>query len=666
MASPSAVVNALGVDACMALVLRDDSAARAPLEQAWAAAERSGDAAAQYVLAAVALLAVNVEFADFRGLSRWIARFQAGAAAAPALSREVDALRVDAASTLLPSLDHAFAHDGPAARQAAERLFEALRLGRWPGGDEHLLLAKTLYDHYGMQNDAQRGERVAAFVAGELQRGEASAQWQGRWWLVLEAALDYWGQHAAAAEARRCVAALVGGAPQVPLLHSLAYGLAAQEFRQALREHDVVAQERLYDEIDRLRVHLRPGLVPRGLYWQAVMLLRRERFQAALERIDLVLALCADVEVPERDQGLYREQRAYALAGLHRWDEALQEIALLRRHQNSSQGEMADAIALALRAAAAIDRREPDARAHALAAVSRAAALQWRRMLTVFPRHAARLAEIALDAGLETEFVNALIRERRLMPSDRHRARWPWRLRVHALGALRIERDGELLQASGKAQRKPLELLRLLTACGGGPVDADAVIDELWPSLEANAPKASLEMALSRLRKLLGVPEAVVVTDGTIALAAELVWTDVAAFEARCDAAEAGDAAAAEEALALGRDKLLGNEELHGLARERRQRLVERATRLALEHGARLEAQGHADAAQRLYERGIAQEPLSERLYRALMRAQMRCGERAEALRTFRRCRDRLAEVLGTQPAPETLALAEQAREASS
>ena len=141
-----------------------------------------------------------------------------------------------------------------------------------------------------------------------------------------------------------------------------------------------------------------------------------------------------------------------------------------------------------------------------------------------------------------------MIRDRRLLPPQPWRADWPWRVHVHALGALRIERDGLPLAAAGKAQKKPLELLALLAAHPGRPLDTDAVIDQLWPSLDANAPRASLDMAVSRLRKLLDLPEAVQLAEGRLFLHPALVWINVCSFEKLADAAESGDETAAEHA----------------------------------------------------------------------------------------------------------------------
>ena len=60
-----------------------------------------------------------------------------------------------------------------------------------------------------------------------------------------------------------------------------------------------------------------------ALQVQVTLLTQRGDFRAALARSELLLALCADAEVPQRDQGVYLERQAYCLAGLGRFDEAV-------------------------------------------------------------------------------------------------------------------------------------------------------------------------------------------------------------------------------------------------------------------------------------------------------------------------------------------------------
>ena len=650
------------LDHCFALLAADDVAARAPFERCHATAEAAGDEATAWLCAAGALLAIAVEFADFRGLARWCGRFVRGQHLQPTLSRAIDRQRVDAALLALPQLDHGFAPDTPEVGAAAQRLLQALRDDAGIAADERMLFGKLLFDHHSLQEQVVTAQRVAALVHEHLRTATVSPAWIGRWWMVLWMALDYWGEAAQAQEAERQVRAQVE-ANDLPVQR---FGLAIGGLVAAMKTGDSAAADRHFADIDQLRSRVRPGLVPRGLQAQVTLLTQRGDFRAALARSELLLALCADAEVPQRDQGVYLERQAYCLAGLGRFDEAVAVLEGMRPHQVGGQGAVLEAIIAMMGAARALEGGHEDAAERAIAAVRQAAALDFQRFLLPMPAMAGRVAEIAWDAGAETAFLRSAIRERRLQPSDPLREAWPWRLRVHALGELLMLRDDLELRTSGKAQRKPLELLALLAAQGGRPIDAEAVIDQLWPSLEANAPRASLDMTVSRLRKLLDLPEAIVVADGMLSLNRACVWTDVAAFEAASDAAAAttGEmaAAAAVRAVAMYRDRLLGSEDLSGLMAAARQRLSLRFIRVVVDHGERLEAAGDWLAAQRLYERGLIQDTLAEPIYRALMRTHLQRGERAEAMRTFRRCRELLAGVLGVEPSAETMMLAERAR----
>jgi DNA-binding SARP family transcriptional activator len=233
------------------------------------------------------------------------------------------------------------------------------------------------------------------------------------------------------------------------------------------------------------------------------------------------------------------------------------------------------------------------------------------------------------------------------------------------LGALEVLRDGGPLVISGKRPKKPLELLALLAAQGRKPLPLEAAVETLWASPDGEDRKGSLEVALSRLRKLLGVPGAVMLADGGLRLDLRVVWTDIAEFEAlekrilsgddRAQAIESG-----AQLLLLFRGVLLSGEALSGPWRALREQFSRRFLHLVLRHGAALEAQGQWGDAADAYRHGIECDVLAEPLYRALMRAQLQLGERAEALRTFPRCREVLSSMLGVAPAQETLALREQ------
>jgi len=91
--------------------------------------------------------------------------------------------------------------------------------------------------------------------------------------------------------------------------------------------------------------------------------------------------------------------------------------------------------------------------------------LWWR------PEAMARACAHALDAGIEVETVRHLIVRRGLVPARPPLLveAWPWMFRVRCLGSFELLRHDAPLAAEGKAQRRPLEMLKLLIAQGWQP-----------------------------------------------------------------------------------------------------------------------------------------------------------------------------------------------------
>lgn len=572
--------------------VRDGLLARLRVEQA------AGPAAAAGQTATLLLLHTLADFADFRGLPTALAAFDA----APPATLRADAVRLGR-----PLLDHRYAFEDPALPPARQRVAEALRAGSAIGGDERVLLAKVLLDYDGLRQ-AGRGalEHLLALMQETVQR--ASPRWQAAWWRLHAQSLEYMGQTTAAQAATQQLQQLAARLDDP----DLALAMACQEMRLALHGDDRPRAERAFRTIEQQRPRVRPALLPHGLRAQVALLLRRGEYGAALERAQLTLDLCEDHEVPQRDRGGYVEQQAHALTGLGRHDEAVALLEALRPTQAGGQRDVLEAVIAMARAVQALDEGRADAHTRALEAVSRAAGIGFHRFLMSFPAWAARIAGIALAAGVEVEFLTHAIRERRLVPADPVRADWPWALHLQLLGGLRVRRDGVPLGGSGgKGQKKPLELLALLAAHPQG-LDAETLIDALWPSLEADAPKASLEMSISRLRKWLDSADAVRVADGRIALNPALVWTDVGAFEA---AVLAGDA---EAALAAYGGPLLQGERLDGIAAQARARLALRLAACVLQAAAALRQAGREAEALALISRGLAAEPSAPALQAAL------------------------------------------------
>jgi DNA-binding SARP family transcriptional activator len=265
----------------------------------------------------------------------------------------------------------------------------------------------------------------------------------------------------------------------------------------------------------------------------------------------------------------------------------------------------------------------------------------------------APLFALALAHDIEAQYVRRLIRERQLAPPSPGNPHWPWPLALRTLGEFIVARDGEALVSKGKAQKRPLEMLKVLIALGGRNVDASVLTAQLWPDAEGDDAKTSFDSGLYRLRKLLGVDGALTLAEGRLSLNPDVVWLDTWAFEQALDATPPD----VDAALACYRGHFLGLEAAAPWALPLRDRLQARLARAVLARGQALEAQGSFDAARLLYERALELDNLAEAIYRRLMVCQRELGDPAGALTTYRRCRELLSIVLGRKPAAETEAI---------
>jgi adenylate cyclase len=243
-----------------------------------------------------------------------------------------------------------------------------------------------------------------------------------------------------------------------------------------------------------------------------------------------------------------------------------------------------------------------------------------------------------------------------------------WPLRVHTLGQFALVRDGQPVVFSRKVQKRPLDLLKALIAHGAVRTGASTLIEALWPDAEGDSAKVSFDSNLHRLRKLIGIDEALTLSEGRLSLDPARCWVDVWAFEellTRIDrtaheTSAPGDHSHAElvkELLRLYTGPFLDKDSQEPWAVAARDRLAAKFLRAVTTLGARFEQDKQWEEAVALYSRALELDNLSEGLYRRLMVSYRELGETAEALKVYRRCRDMLSIVLGLNPSPETEAV---------
>lgn len=227
---------------------------------------------------------------------------------------------------------------------------------------------------------------------------------------------------------------------------------------------------------------------------------------------------------------------------------------------------------------------------------------------------------------------------------------------MRVLGELSV--DGVDIRAG--LDRKARMLLRLLATARGRPVTAEALADALWSEKPPSRPADQVAVLASRVRRLLG-RDAVPRTDHGYRLDGVPVDLDelaevVAETERRLAAGETA-VATARVALALVRGPLPPPETDADWAladHAAAQRLVARARGAAT---AALLASGSWPEALELATADLADDPYDESAVRALMRAEVAAGRPARALQAFADLRATLADELGADPDPDTVAL---------
>jgi len=592
------------------------------------------------------------EWSDFSMLDPWIAQLIALLDEDLPFARVEDGLQLVAAA-LVALLYRQPTH--PRLPELAARVHT--RLGGGIAANERVAAGTYLLNCYNWMGQTGAAREVIALVSPQLDAA-AVAPLRRAWWSVRLAYHHYIAGERQATltslEAAAQIAREHGQAVAENIVLLYATFLHLSEGDVAAATQSLTAFERQLDPGRRLDYAI-------ATYHRAWLALLAGNIDAALQFGGKAAKLAEQAGVPNV-QGYFL--LLVALATAERGDHAAALSAWTRGHgcTDPERFPIFEFTAQLVRAHLA-SRAAQDAACDAAlrAALAIGARHDYANNLLWLPGVMAHLCARALERNIETDYVRRLIRRRGLPPPGQDTIHWPWPLRISTLGALRVERDGEALPFSRKVQKRPLALLMALVALGGQDISAGLLAEKLWPDAEGDAARAALGTALYRLRHLLDVDDAILLADGKLSLNGKRVWVDTQAFERLARELTAADhapaAPAVEQLLALYHGHFLEHEEEAPWMLGRREKL-----KASLEHvleivGRRLEEAGQWDLAAQAYERGIGLDMLAEPLYRRLMACQQRQGRPAQALETYRRCRQALSVVLGIPPSPETEAL---------
>jgi predicted ATPase/DNA-binding SARP family transcriptional activator len=236
---------------------------------------------------------------------------------------------------------------------------------------------------------------------------------------------------------------------------------------------------------------------------------------------------------------------------------------------------------------------------------------------------------------------------------------------VSLLGPLEVTRDGQLASIPGG---KTSELLVRLALEAGVLVRTERLVEDLWASGAVNTRRNTLQSKIAKLRRAFGDLPVIVSGDGGYKLDVDpsqvdalAVLDDVATASRMVDAGDDRDAAdLCAATLERFRGDVLpaaGEEEWVDPYRARleaaRMTLVETLLSARLRLGDVGDVVGELEAA-------VATYPFQEGLWELLIAAQYRAGRQADALATYQRVRNKLADELGLDPGPRLQELEQQ------
>jgi LuxR family maltose regulon positive regulatory protein len=281
---------------------------------------------------------------------------------------------------------------------------------------------------------------------------------------------------------------------------------------------------------------------------------------------------------------------------------------------------------------------------------------------------------LALENNIETAFVQQLIRKRGLCTDAPPQASeaWPWPVKIYTLGRFSLIIDGRPLQFSGKAQQKPLELLKTLIAFGGRGISKDRLTDTLWPDTDGDKAQRALDTTLHRIRKLVGHEQLIQVQNRKLSLNTQLCWIDVWALERLLGEVETlldhtrdehGQISVLQQQLiSMYQGGFLSDDNEPDCIGAYREQLHHRCLHRLDLLGSFWEKQEEWDQALALYHHMLEMDDRQERTYQSLINCYRSKGLIAEAIAIYERCRAALATHHGILPSAQTEALYQSLR----
>lgn len=635
--------------------------ARVSFELAYKHSESAADPTALYTFCAAVAESYHLEWNNFVPLERWLNKFEHLRTRFPDFPSP--AVEMRALTIIGPLTDH-YPEYPPLPSLVERGLMLFLESGEL---STRLVLGAYLIEHYLFKGQLEKGELVIQFLAPLLSEADVpiTSGLQARFWMALfHAVRGYFVIARQTAEEALKIAEETGVHLMDMLLrHVLAYvGVFRGDSGAALGDR----VDRMFDSMPGW-THMIGASYHHACAMEALL---NGDVARAMTHAEGNVTCAAKAGFPFAEAlgyllhatALYRVGQA-PMARLRAKIEHARTIA--ERMRSRTLAYLCDVLDAMLAFDNGDDETGLVRLASALAFSRVAGGLVWpmwgaKSMATLYAR--------ALNADIEVDYVQSLIRRMDLTPPDLTMVpgHWPWPVQIRTFGGFKVCVNGEPLHVHGKAQHKPLELLKAVIALGGEGVSITRLCDTLWRDAEGGSARSAFDTALHRLRRMLGREEALLVQDGKVSVNPQCCQLDTQTLERHLKSVDAQLTASPQvpalEQCAAQLCDLYGNGFLpddedqpciFSAHEQWKRKFLRRLTPI----GQAFEAVAEFRLAIKLYERGLEHDPLAEELYRSLMACHATIGQIADAIAACQRCQDMLARALGTTPSCETRAL---------
>ena len=500
----------------------DEERARSWFERSYAGFAAAGDASGMRIAAASVVIAFVIEYGDIRTLETWLRRHVEAGGEHPV--EKGSAHEATLCMGVVCAALNAGAYPATIDANTVTRRLQVLLddPSVWLTRDHAVEAARLLVDNARGFASQEQAQNMVLATRRHVDDADAGALQRGRWCLSAANAYLRDGKHELAEQYLKQARSLVDQSGS----RRLVFELAMHVVDAALRRGDTAVAEAHLAQIEPIAVTAPPAQRAEYARLTARLMLVQHKYVEGLHWADEALNTATLAGYAGAGARAFELERVYGLAANGRTDEAAQLAVVMASRLQGTQFVVMDALAHCLRFLAG-DRRDVDILRHGL---QQAESAGFVYLLARAGNCLPNLCELALTHQVNATFVQRLIATNKVRPPRSAGPEWPWPVRIRTLGGFDLEVQGESYRPARKAQDKPLELLKLLICCQAmrrESADKQWLAQRLWPDAdEANARK-SLDMTLSRLRRLLRDDDTVVASESRLAFSPNHVWTDV-------------------------------------------------------------------------------------------------------------------------------------------